>query len=111
MGGMVIAIGVIVDALFAVFAVYFSSPNRVRHETKPVPRARRPKLYRPVQRYKSKIRGIGVGVRVEDLGVVEDKDGNKTHMLVGRDRKNYVRFYPNFGFTVRGYHWCRKGKH
>lgn len=31
--------------------------------------------------------------------------------VIGRKGKNYVRFYPNPGFTIRGFHWCKaKGR-
>ena len=71
---------------------------------------RKPPLHRPIKRYKSKLRGIGIAPKVEYLGVVE-RHGQKEHAYVGVDRKHYIRFYPNFGFNLFGWHWCHKGTH
>lgn len=102
-GGLVLLLGLVVVATVRL------SPNRISNPEKPARRLRTPPLYRPVRRYKSKMRGIGVGVKVKES--VDNINGQLVRNLVGVDRRNYVRFYPNFGFTFFGYHWCRKGKH
>ena len=106
LGGVLLLGALIIGGLVVTGDNHLSKPGR------PAKSLRRPKAVRhPVKRYKHKMRGIGVGTKVEDLGIVYDENGQPYHALVGRDRKHYVRFYPNPGFTILGWHWCRKGRH
>lgn len=96
--------------------------------------AKKPRLYRPVKRFKSKVRGFHTSkVEVAKKGeytiehpcspanVFEEgctRRDQHSHFetvveYIGVDPSSWVRYYPNPGYRRKnGNHWCKKyGRH
>ena len=63
-----------------------------------------PSVFRPKKRFERKMRGWHLKPKKE----VITNQGTGYVNSVPVDHKNWIRVYPNPGYRINGWHWCKK---